>query len=99
MAAVSLPLPSQIASTVGVIALSLLTPLTLTPLTGCRNWEKPQWNNPGPADVQRQAAERYDPYPETNVGQEIVGSRPPSYEHPLSEPERIRRKPWLRQLW
>ncbi|GAB6186371.1 hypothetical protein JCM17478_18730 [Thermopirellula anaerolimosa] len=79
-------------------AVAIALPL-LTPIPGCRSWEKPHWNNPGPADVQRQAAERYDPYPETNVGQEIVGSRPPGYEHPLSEPERVRRKPWLPQLW
>lgn len=94
MLAVHIPPFVRTVLAVGVIALSLLTPLT-----GCRSWEKPLWNNPGPADVQRQAAERYDPYPETKVGQEIVGSRPPGYEHPLSEPERIRRKPWLPQLW
>lgn len=94
MPAVRIPRLVRTVSAVGVIALSLLTPVL-----GCRSWEKPQWNNPGPADLQRQAAEKYDPYPETNVGQEIVGSRPPGYEHPLSEPERIRRKPWLPQLW
>ncbi len=73
--------------------------LILTPLAGCRSWEKPRWDNPGPAELQRQTAEKYDPYPEPNVGQEIVGSRPPGYEKPLSEPERSRRKPWLPELW
>ncbi len=94
MAAVGKPRRSRTIRLAGMIALSVLTPLA-----GCRSWQKPQWHNPGPAEAQRQAAERYDPYPETNVGQEIVGSRPPGYEHPLSEPERIRRKPWLPQLW
>jgi len=94
MATVREPLPARTVWMASLIALSVLTALT-----GCRSWERPEWNNPGPAEVQRRAAERYDPYPETNVGQEIVGSRPPGYEHPLSEPERIRRKPWLPQLW
>ncbi|NMC21096.1 MAG: membrane or secreted protein [Thermogutta sp.] len=94
MSAVRVILSAQSLWAAGVIAVCFLSPLT-----GCRSWETPQWDNPGPADVQRQAAERYDPYPETDVGQEIVGSRPPGYEYPLSEPERIRRKPWLPELW
>lgn len=39
--------------------------------------------------------EGFDPYPEDRTAPAIEGARPPGFEHPMSEPERVRRKPWL----
>jgi len=39
--------------------------------------------------------EGFDPYPEDRSAPTIDGARPPGFEHPVSEPERVRRKPWL----
>ncbi len=37
----------------------------------------------------------FDPYPEDRTAPAIDGARPPGFEHPVSEPERVRSKPWL----
>lgn len=37
----------------------------------------------------------FDPYPEDRSAPAIEGARPPGFEHPMSEPDRVRRKPWL----
>lgn len=61
---------------------------------GCANYSGPRWFNPGPVAYQRAEAERYDPYPDPNMGPEIIGGRPLSYEHPAPEPERGRWNPF-----
>jgi len=40
---------------------------------------------PGPAQFQRQNALLFDPYPLKDVGPEIEGGRPLSYNQPMSE--------------
>lgn len=37
----------------------------------------------------------FDPFPEDRSGPQIDGARPPGFEHPVSEPDRVRHKPWL----
>lgn len=44
---------------------------------------------------QRRTLNEYDPFPEDRSAPQIEGARPPGFEHPISEPERVRRKPWL----
>lgn len=40
---------------------------------------------PAPKKVQIQRAERFDPYPDPNIGPEIPGSRPCGFETPSTE--------------
>lgn len=42
-----------------------------------------------------QAYRGFDPYPEDRTAPAIEGARPPGFEHPVSEPQRVRQKPWL----
>jgi len=50
----------------------------------------PRWNAPGPAPYQRYVATQYDPYPQGDVGPEIVGGRPREYSKPPNEVARAR---------
>jgi hypothetical protein len=43
---------------------------------------RPNWLNPGPVGYQQQVAERFDPYPEDDLGPPIVGGRPREYAIP-----------------
>jgi energy-converting hydrogenase Eha subunit F len=69
-------------------SLLLGTLLTLG-IAGCANL-KPDWFHPGPAPVQQARAERFDPYPENDIGPPIVGSRPREYQNPVPEVDRGR---------
>ena len=59
--------------------------LVLGMIVGCQNQKgqqtiaTPSLAHPRSADVQQKRALRYDPYPETNVGPEMVGVRPREY--------------------
>jgi hypothetical protein len=57
---------------------------------GCENLARPNWTHPGPAQVQEARAIRYDPYPEPDIGPNVEGVRPRSYDKPLAETERGR---------
>jgi hypothetical protein len=57
--------------------------------SGCAGVSRPSWLFPGTAEVQQQRARRYDPYPEPQVGPDIVGGRPLSYENPRAEVRRV----------
>ena len=59
-------------------------------LSGCRGIYVPSLQGPGSADYQRAWAQRYDPYPENQVGPEILGGRPREFEESRSEPQRAR---------
>lgn len=70
--------------------------LCLTPL-GCAQLPPLTGYGTLPQDLahQRRALNEYDPFPEDRTAPPIDGARPPGFEHPVSEPERVRRKPWL----
>lgn len=58
-------------------------------LTACSPYvRKPQLLHPGPAGYQRYNATQFDPYPQQDVGPEIVGGRPPDFAVPPNEVER-----------
>lgn len=58
----------------------------LSPLSACSpTIVKPQLCNPGWAQQQRARAVEFDPYPQNDVGPEIVGGRPPDFIVPRNE--------------
>jgi hypothetical protein len=59
-------------------------------LAGCRDISGPNWTHPGTTEEQRAWAERYNPYPETNIGPDVVGGRPREFQNQISEPARSR---------
>jgi hypothetical protein len=59
-------------------------------LAGCQSTAPPSLTHPGPAQVQQNRAVRFDPYPEKEMGPDMVGVRPRDYENPLPEPSRSR---------
>ncbi|MBN1587991.1 MAG: hypothetical protein JW888_00585 [Pirellulales bacterium] len=59
--------------------------LTVAVASGCGpRFGVPNWSSPGPADIQRFRAERFDPYPEVVSRSEMTGVRPREYEKPES---------------
>jgi hypothetical protein len=63
----------------------------LVQLTACSSTiRKPRLESPGTAPFQRFNAEQFDPYPQNDMGPEIVGGRPPDYAVPVPEVERAR---------
>jgi hypothetical protein len=65
----------------GVIALATLPACSPT-------IRQPRLLHPGPASVQRYNAVQFDPYPQADMGPEIVGGRPIDYMTPVPEVER-----------
>ena len=61
---------------------------------GCQSMGRPQWFNPGSSTAQRQRAERFDPYPDTDTGPAMVGARPHDYSRPSAEATRARWNQW-----
>jgi hypothetical protein len=61
---------------------------------GCRGTGQPQFFGPGSAPYQQQRAQRFDPYPETNIGPSVEGGRPESYSAPAPEPARGHPNQW-----
>lgn len=74
----------------------LLVAVALAAAGGCRGTRLPNWCYPGPADYQQNAAQRFDPYPENDVGPPVDGGRPMQYETPVAEPSRAR---WNPRTW
>ncbi len=72
--------------------------VVLLSATGCAGVSGPNWFNPGPAQFQQAQANRFDPYPEDDLGPELVGVRPRDFQEPRAEPTRARWNPltWLR---
>ncbi len=73
--------------------------LSLFFLTACSSAvRKPQLYHPGPAGYQRSNAQQFDPYPQNDVGPEIVGGRPLDFQKPPDELQRARQQqplgPW-----
>jgi hypothetical protein len=57
---------------------------------GCKGLQGPNWSRPGPAPYQQRMAERFDPYPDSQIGPAVVGGRPRDYQIPPPEPARAR---------
>ena len=65
---------------------TLLIAALLLPSAACSpTVVKPQLCDPGWAHQQRARAVEFDPYPQNDVGPEIVGGRPPDYAVPPNE--------------
>ncbi len=64
--------------------------LMLVALDGCRDIAGPDWTHPGTAAAQQKRALRYDPYPESDSGPSMEGTRPREFEIPPPEPSRAR---------
>lgn len=61
--------------------------------SGCRTQLDPySWYNAPPGHQERQI-QRFDPYPDTDIGPEMEGVRPRDFRSPVTEPARAR---WLR---
>lgn len=73
--------------------------LMLLPLTACSSTVfKPTIQHPGPAYFQRNNATHFDPFPQNDMGPEIVGGRPREFQKPPNEVTRARQQqpiaPW-----
>lgn len=70
----------------------------VVPMSACSSAVRmPRFVGPGPAGFQRANAEDFDPYPQGDVGPEIVGGRPLDYQVPVDEVTRARQTsplPW-----
>lgn len=67
------------------IALSALALLTCC---GCRGYRTPFNTSAGTFQQQRFEAVAHDPYPQDDLGPEVVGGRPRDYQKPVAEPVR-----------
>jgi hypothetical protein len=59
-------------------------------LSGCRGLTHPDLFHPGPADLQRNRAKRFDPYPESEIGPGMEDARPPDFQQGMPVPTRSR---------
>ena len=59
-------------------------------LSGCRGLYVPSLQGPGTAEYQRKWAQRYDPYPESQVGPDVLGGRPREFDVTRAETQRAR---------
>ena len=67
---------------------------------GCRGTGKPQFfGAQGSADYQQLQAQRFDPYPDTQVGPKVEGGRPDAYTAPPPESSRGRPNQWTFPLF
>lgn len=68
---------------------------------GCRGTTMPNLFHPGPEKYQQARAEYFDPYPSTDGGPQMVGARPPDYQNPTPEAERVKQPPpsWTTAAW
>jgi hypothetical protein len=57
---------------------------------GCAGLGRPNWCRPGTAPYQQAKAQRFDPYPDPDMGPEVVGGRPREFQKPIPETERAR---------
>jgi hypothetical protein len=65
--------------------------MAVTLFAGCSpTIRMPRLESPGTAGFQRHNAEQFDPYPQNDMGPEIVGGRPPDYAVPVPEVQRAR---------
>ncbi len=67
--------------------------LSTSLLSGCL--APPTFFDPGSTEYQRWRADKFDPYPETSMGADMAGTRPPGFENP--KPEVLRLQPQIPQ--
>lgn len=75
---------------------ALLLAVACSTSGGCRSREfgTPQLFGAGSAQYQRQRAQQFDPYPDTNVGPSVAGGRPDGYTAPAPEAARGHQNQW-----
>jgi hypothetical protein len=66
----------------------VLAALLFACVAGCSDIAGPDWFAPGPARVQRTRAQRFDPYPDPEVGRDDGSARPRDYMNPPPEADR-----------
>ena len=59
-------------------------------LSGCRGIYVPSLQGPGTAESQRAWAQRYDPYPQNDIGPAVLGGRPLGFPQSRDETQRSR---------
>ncbi len=70
---------------------TLLILLVAVPTIGCAQGRLARWFQPqGSIQQQRLRATLHDPYPDQDLGPEVVGGRPRDYSRQLPEPVRSR---------
>ena len=57
---------------------------------GCKSVAKPDLYHPGTAVTQQNTAQRFDPYPQTEISSGMSDTRPRDYDKPVAEPVRAR---------
>jgi len=76
--------------------------LLVTVIAGCPTTAGPNWLRPGPAQEQQARAVPFDPYPQSEPGAAMTGTRPRDYEKPVSEADRAKMlsptNPWAKFL-
>ena len=75
--------------------LILIVAFAVSLTAGCARRPK-IFSPPGSTTYQRYHATIHDPYPDRDLGPEVVGGRPREFDQPLPEPVRNR---WLRDSW
>ncbi|MBL9084014.1 MAG: hypothetical protein JNK76_19510 [Planctomycetales bacterium] len=75
-------------------ALLLIACGTAVVSAGCRGTAQPQIFGPGSAKYQQTQAQRFDPYPENDIGPRVEGARPDGYTTPPGEAYRGRSNQW-----
>ena len=63
----------------------------LLAIVGCQSGAPPGTPRPGRVEYQQKEAQKFDPYPENDIGPTVLGSRPLDYKEPRSE---VRRAQW-----
>ncbi len=63
--------------------------VALAALCGCADVAPPRFLHPGRTEDQQLRAQRFDPYPMTDVGPAVAGGRPLQYDKPAPETERM----------
>jgi hypothetical protein len=72
------------------LAVSLVVLAISAGLCGCQGIAYPDLLHPGRAEVQRNRAKRFDPYPESDVGPSMEEVRPPDFQRAMPEATRAR---------
>ena len=75
------------------VRLEAIALLVVVMLSGCcsRYTAPPSICNPGSEQYQQRRAEKFDPYPDPNIGPPVAGGRPGEYQDP--PPEVLRMQP------
>jgi PBP1b-binding outer membrane lipoprotein LpoB len=69
------------------VQLAAIALLVVVMLSGCCSpyMAPPSILNPGSEQYQQRRAEKFDPYPDPNIGPSVAGMRPPDFQNPPPE--------------